>query len=64
MRLVLLGQFSLFQRDGPGDGGRLVRQVQERVLALGVGGPVVVHEVRVGGAVLERLERVAHPARE
>ena len=60
---VLVRELGVLERDGPGDGRRRVREVEERVLALRVGGPVVVHQVRVGGVRLERLVGVAHPAR-
>ena len=62
MRLVLVRELGLLQRDRPGDGRGLVGEVQERVLALGVGGPVVVDQVGVGGVVLQGLEGVAHAA--
>ncbi len=48
------------ERDRPRDRGRLVREVEERVL--GVRRPVVVDEIRVGGVRFERLIRVADAA--
>ena len=56
--LVLVRQDRLLERDRPIHGGRLVRQVEERVT--GVGRPVVVHQVRVRRVRLQRLVGVAH----
>ena len=60
--LVGLGQLALGQRDGPVDGELGVGQVDEGVGPLELRRPVGVHQVRVGGAVLEGLEGVAHAA--
>lgn len=62
--LIGLGQLALGQRDGPTDAQRRVGEVDEGVCLLELGGPVGVHQVGVGGAVLERLEGVAHAARD
>ena len=60
---VGLGHGGLVERDGPLDGELGVGQVHEGVGLLELEGPVGVHQVGVGGAVLERLEGVAHAAR-
>lgn len=60
--LIGLGQLALGQRDGPLDAEPRVGEVDEGVCLLELGGPVGVHQVGVGGAVLERLEGVAHAA--
>lgn len=59
---VFLGQFRLVQRNGPIDGQLGIREVHKTVGRLRVSGPVVGHQVGVGGGVLEGLERVAHPS--
>lgn len=61
---VGLGDGGLIQRDGPLDGELRVGEVHEGVGPLQLEGPVGVHQVGVGGAVLERLEGVAHAARD
>lgn len=61
---VRLGDGGLVQRDGPLDGELRVGEVHEGVGPLELQGPVGVHQVGVGGAVLERLEGVAHAARD
>lgn len=63
MVLVRLGDLALIERDGPLDGELRVGEVHEGVGLLELGGPVRVHQVGVGGAVLERLVGVAHAAR-
>ena len=60
VRPVLGRQLRALQRDRPIDAHCFVGQVQERVR--GVGGVVVVHQVRVRGIGLQRLERVADTA--
>lgn len=61
---VGLGDGGLRKRDGPLDGELGVGEVHERVGLLQLQRPVGVHQVGVGGAVLERLEGVAHAARD
>ena len=61
---VGLGDGGLLERDRPLDGELGVGEVHERVGLLQFKGPVGVHQVGVGGAVLERLEGVAHAARD
>jgi len=61
---VRLGDGGLGQRDRPPDGEIGVGEVHEGVGPLQLQGPVGVHQVGVGGAVLERLEGVAHAARD
>ena len=61
---VGLGHGGLVQRDRPLDGELRVGEVHEGVGPLELGRPVGVHQVGVGGAVLERLEGVAHAARD
>ena len=61
---VRLGDGGLVQRDRPLDGELGVGEVHEGVRLLELQGPVGVHQVGVGGAVLERLEGVAHAARD
>lgn len=61
---VRLGDGGLLERDGPFDGELGVGEVHESVRLLQLEGPVGVHQVGVGGAVLERLEGVAHAARD
>lgn len=61
---VGLGYDGLVQRDRPLDGELGVGEVHEGVGPLQLERPVGVHQVRVGGAVLERLEGVAHAARD
>ena len=60
---VRLRDGGLVQRDGPLNVELGVGQVHEGVGLLELEGPVGVHQVGVGGAVLERLEGVAHAAR-
>ena len=61
---VGLGDGGLVQRDRPLDGELRVGEVNEGVGPLELQRPVGVHQVGVGGAVLERLEGVAHAARD
>ena len=61
---VGLGDGGLVERDRPLDGELGVGEVHEGVGPLQLEGPVGVHQVGVGGAVLERLEGVAHAARD
>ena len=61
---VGLGDDGLVQRDRPLDGELGVGEVHEGVRLLELQGPVGVHQVGVGGAVLQRLEGVAHAARD
>lgn len=61
---VRLGDGRLLQRDGPLDGELGVGEVHEGVGLLELQGPVGVHQVGVGGAVLQGLEGVAHAARD
>lgn len=61
---VGLGDGGLVERDGPLDGELRVGEVHEGVGLLELQRPVGVHQVGVGGAVLERLEGVAHAARD
>ena len=61
---VGLGDGGLLQRNRPLDGELGVGEVHEGVGLLQFKGPVGVHQVGVGGAVLERLEGVAHAARD
>ena len=61
---VGLGDGGLVQRDRPLDGELGVGEVHEGVGLLELEGPVGVHQVRVGGAVLQGLEGVAHAARD
>ena len=63
MVLVRLGDLAPIERDGPLDGELGVGEVHEGVGLLELGGPVRVHQVGVGGSVLERLVGVAHAAR-
>ena len=58
---VGLGDGGLVERDGPLDGELRVGEVHEGVGLLELQRPVGVHQVGVGGAVLERLEGVATP---
>ena len=60
---VGLGDGGLIERNRPLDGELRVGEVHERVGPLQFKGPVGVHQIGVGGAVLERLEGVAHAAR-
>ena len=60
---VGLGDRGLVQRDRPLDGEFGVGEVHEGVGLLQLQRPVGVHQVGVGGAVLQRLEGVAHAAR-
>ena len=60
---VRLGDGGLIQRDRPLDRELRVGEVHERVGPLQLERPVGVHQVGVGGAVLQRLEGVAHAAR-
>ena len=61
---VGLGDGGLRKRDGPLDGELGVGEVHERVRLLELQRPVGVHQVGVGGAVLQGLEGVAHAARD
>ena len=61
---VGLGDGGLLQRDRPLDGELGVGEVHEGVGPLQLERPVGVHQVGVGGAVLQRLEAVAHAARD
>ena len=61
---VRLGDGGLIQRDGPLDGELRIGEVHEGVGPLQLEGPVGVHQVGVGGAVLQSLEGVAHAARD
>ena len=61
---VSLGDGGLLQRDRPLDGELGVGEVHEGVGPLELEGPVRVHQVGVGGAVLQGLEGVAHAARD
>lgn len=60
---VGLGYGGLGERDRPLDGELGVGEVHEGVGLLQLEGPVGVHQVGVGGAVLQGLEGVAHAAR-
>ena len=61
---VGLGYGGLVERDRPLDGELGVGEVHEGVGPLELEGPVRVHQVGVGGAVLQGLEGVAHAARD
>lgn len=61
---VRLGDGRLRKRDRPLDGELGVGEVHEGVGLLELEGPVGVHQVGVGGAVLQGLEGVAHAARD
>ena len=61
---VGLGDGGLVQRDGPLDGELRVGEVHEGVGPLQLQRPVGVHQVGVGGAVLQGLEGVAHATRD
>lgn len=61
---VGLGYGGLVERDRPLDGELRVGEVHEGVGPLQLQRPVGVHQVRVGGAVLQGLEGVAHAARD
>ena len=61
---VGLGDGRLVQRDRPLDGELGVGEVHEGVGPLELERPVGVHQVGVGGAVLQGLEAVAHAARD
>lgn len=61
---VGLGDGGLLQRDRPPDGELGVGEVHEGVGPLELQRPVGVHQVGVGGAVLQGLEGVAHAARD
>ena len=61
---VRLGDGGLVERDRPLDGELGVGEVHEGVGPLQLQRPVGVHQVGVGGAVLECLEGVAHAARD
>ena len=61
---VGLGDGGLIERDRPLDGELGVGEVHEGVGPLQFKGPVGVHQVGVGGAVLQGLEGVAHAARD
>lgn len=59
---VGLGDGGLLQRDRPLDGELRVGEVHEGIGPLQLERPVGVHQVGVGGAVLQGLEGVAHAA--
>ena len=59
---VGLRERGLGEREGPVDAERGVGEVDERVRPPQLRGPVGVHQVGVGGAVLQRLEGVADAA--
>ena len=61
---VRLGDGGLVERDRPLDGELGVGEVHEGVGLLQLQRPVGVHQVGVGGAVLQGLEGVAHAARD
>ncbi len=61
---VGLGDGGLIQRDRPLDVELRVGEIHEGVGLLQFKGPVGVHQVGVGGAVLQGLEGVAHAARD
>ena len=61
---VGLGDGGLGERDRPLDGELRVGEVHEGVGLLELQRPVGVHQVGVGGSVLQRLEGVAHAARD
>lgn len=61
---VGLGDGGLVERDRPLDGELRVGEVHEGVRLLELQRPVGVHQVGVGGAVLQGLEGVAHAARD
>ena len=61
---VGLGDGGLVQWDRPLDGELRVGEVHEGIGLLQFKGPVGVHQVGVGGAVLQGLEGVAHAARD
>lgn len=61
---VGVGYGGLVERDRPLDGELRVGEVHEGVGPLELQRPVGVHQVGVGGAVLERLEGVSHAARD
>ena len=61
---VGLGDGGLVERDRPLDGELGVGEVHEGVRLLELQRPVGVHQVGVGGAVLQGLEGVAHAARD
>ena len=61
---VGLGDSGLVERNRPLDVELGVGEVHEGAGPLQLEGPVGVHQVGVGGAVLERLEGVAHAARD
>ena len=61
---VGLGDGGLVERDRPLDGELRVGEVHEGVGLLELQRPVGVHQVGVGGAVLQGLEGVAHAARD
>ena len=61
---VGLGDGGLGERDRPLDGELGVGEVHEGVGLLQLEGPVCVHQVGVGGAVLQGLKGVAHAARD
>ena len=61
---VGIGDGGLVERDGPLDGELRVGEVHEGVGPLQLQRPVGVHQVGVGGTVLQGLEGVAHAARD
>ena len=60
---VRFGEFGLLKRNRPLDVEFRVGQVHEGVCLLLFERPMRVHQIRVGRAILQRLEAVAHPAR-
>ena len=60
---VRFGAFGVLQRDRPLDVQVRVGEVHERVCLLLLQTPMRVHEIRVRGAVLQRLEAVTHATR-
>ena len=61
---VGLGYGGLIERDRPLDGEHGVGEAHEGVGPLQLEGQVGIHQVSIGSAVLERLEGVAHAARD
>ena len=60
---VRLAAFRLLERDRPLNVQLRVGEVHERVRLLLFQAPMRVHEIRVHGTVLQRLEAVAHATR-
>lgn len=63
MMQIRLGPFRILQRNRPLDVQLRVGEVHERVRPLLLQTPVRVHQVRVHGTILQRLEAVAHATR-